>query len=66
MLEVIDRVKKLRGLGSVWGGGGPAVVCICAILGVCVCVLLGGLMFFHEHMVLSVFISNLRNQAEFL
>lgn len=21
MLEVIDRVKKLRGLGSVWGGG---------------------------------------------
>lgn len=65
MLEVIDRVKKLRGLGSVWGGG-AAVVCICAILGVCVCVLLGGLMFFHEHMVLSVFISNLRNQAEFL
>lgn len=49
-----------------FGGGGAAVVCICAILGVCVCVLLGGLMFFHEHMVLSVFISNLRNQAEFL
>lgn len=58
--------EEAKGAGECLGGGGPAVVCICAILGVCVCVLLGGLMFFHEHMVLSVFISNLRNQAEFL